>query len=152
MKTSSSLFLSFVLTALPAGALLAGNVYKWVDENGIVPYTDQKPNEREAEKLNVRTTQGRPDSAASADDPSAAVEDLNRQQEIQELGKRQVAEEEQEKKRKQELCDNARSNLEVIQNNARIKVNEKDTQRFLTPEEIIQKREQFEKILKENCQ
>ena len=150
----SRLLLSLLFVALPCGSALAGNVYKWTDENGVVHYTDQKPREQAAEQMNIRTTQG--GSGASSNTGSeylnGAMDDLKRQQEIQDLGKRQADEEAQEKQRKKELCESARKNLEVIQNNARIKIDDNGSQRYLTPEEILEKRDSFEKIAKENCQ
>ena len=45
----------------------------------------------------------------------------------------------------------ARSNLEVINSNARIRVEENGETRYLSPEEIEQQRQKFQEIADENC-
>ncbi len=48
-------------------------------------------------------------------------------------------------------CQTARTNLSLIRTGSRIKIEENGEQRFLTPEEIAQKRAQFEEIAELNC-
>ncbi|HSY45456.1 MAG TPA: DUF4124 domain-containing protein [Steroidobacteraceae bacterium] len=61
--------LAFTLMSLMCSLALAATVYKWVDENGVVHYSDQPhPN---AEKLQVKDAQTFPHSSPSVA-PSAA--------------------------------------------------------------------------------
>src|SRR5579863_6787285 len=66
--------LLFTLISLACVAAFAGPVYRWVDENGVVHYSDQPhPN---AQKLQVKEVQTFPHSApgsapAGADTPPA---------------------------------------------------------------------------------
>ena len=73
------LLLLLLLTCPPASA----EVYRWVDENGVVHYTDKspKPGAEPAELPNLQSYQPRqvpaPDTAAAAD-PDAATPDYQR--------------------------------------------------------------------------
>src|SRR5690606_2299861 len=145
MKTPRPLLLS-ILLAVPCATVLAGNVYKWVDEHGVVHYTDQAPAVHEAERLSIKTSRGGASTESSMDSLDSAVKDLERQKEIQGLTQRQKEETAQEQQAKQERCQQARQNLETIKNNARLRTEENGAIRYLTPEEILERRDTFEKI------
>ncbi|HCW89719.1 MAG TPA: DUF4124 domain-containing protein, partial [Marinobacter sp.] len=51
----------------------------------------------------------------------------------------------------QAACETARSNLKIIERNSRIRVEENGEQRFLSPEEISQKKQEFRTMVDENC-
>lgn len=150
MKTLRPLLLSILLAA-PSASLLAGNVYKWVDEHGVVHYTDQAPPARGAEQLNIKTSRGNASALPSTESLDTAVKDLERQKEIQELSQRQATESANEQQAKQKRCEEARQNLETIKNNARIRIEENGTSRYLTPKEILDRRDSLEKAAQESC-
>lgn len=56
-----------VLAGLLAGPLGAAEVYKWVDENGVVHYTDTPPERRQAEPVEISPP------AATAPPPEASA-------------------------------------------------------------------------------
>jgi hypothetical protein len=45
----------------------------------------------------------------------------------------------------------ARANLDIIDSNARIRVEENGEARYLSPEEIATEREKYQRIVDENC-
>lgn len=61
------------------------------------------------------------------------------------------AAEEARQKQRAANCKTARTNLSLISSSGRIRVEEDGEQRYLTPEEIAEKREQFEEIAELNC-
>ena len=61
--------LLFTLMSLASAALLAGPVYKWVDENGVVHYSDQP--HANAEKISVAAPQTFKGSQAAPAAPAA---------------------------------------------------------------------------------
>ena len=63
----------------------------------------------------------------------------------------ETAVEEARRKQREANCATARSNLDVIDRNARIRIEENGEQRYLSPEEIAEKRAEFERIAEENC-
>lgn len=141
-----SLLLSLGLLALPYSALQAGTVYKWVDAQGTVHYSDKKPNDQ-AQKLTVKSS----GQTVTAPDPHAQLDELNRQQEIEQVAKAQAAEIAEEQKLRKTNCEAARKGLETLNNHARVKIEENGNQRYLTPEEIVDRRQQFEQIVADNC-
>ncbi len=133
---------------LPA---FAAGVYKWVDENGVIHYSDKKPDHQSSEQLNVRTSpapkaQDRP----SAQDQNKALSDKN---EVERLRKQQAEETAQADARQSERCDAARKNLETLRTTARIREEGADGElRYLTPEDILDRKKQSQSILENECQ
>ena len=73
-------------------------------------------------------------------------------QKAKESEKRQEsAVEEARRKQREANCETARTNLKLIQQNSRIRIEEEGELRYLTPEEIEEQKQQFEKIAEENC-
>lgn len=128
-----------------------GDVYKWVDENGVVHYSDQKPMGQDATTMEVRTKPARSASQPS-DRLQQQVDTLNRNQEVEAVRQQQQAEEEQARQARQERCERARKNLETMSQRSRLQVEEADgSVRYLSPEEIVEQKERAEKIIQEEC-
>lgn len=104
-----------------------GQLYKWVDQDGKVQYSDQPPpaNARQQKKINVQTAPPAPATPSQelgkkAEEPKTAAEqDL-------EFKKRRLKEEEQETKQaaeakqRQENCNTARGRLKGLEEVGRI--------------------------------
>lgn len=145
---------SFLATlAIAALALIsagghAGQVYKWTDEAGQVHYSDKKPNNVDSKSLKVKggkQTQDRTDPK----EKSQALDESKQEQ----LEKK--AEELQAKNKQQEKdsrCEAIRNNLKTIEENSRVRIEENGQLRYLTEEEITNKKAQFQKQLSEFCQ
>lgn len=140
--------------AMSAGNAFAGAVYKWVDEQGVVHYSDQKPQGVSSEELGIRAAP-RP-SGQSASEPSRLEEQvrkLEEQEELKRLREQQTSEDAAEQERRKARCGQARQNLEVLTNSARIKTDASEGEpRFLTPEEILEQRKVAQEIIDRECQ
>ncbi|MDX5297524.1 MAG: DUF4124 domain-containing protein [Gammaproteobacteria bacterium] len=138
-----------MMAMLPMG-VAASTVYKWVDEKGVVHYGDKQPTGTSSQTLNIRTPPPAAPAEPTSDKPAEAASTPT----ADDPARRKLAEEmaAAEKKARQERCDAARKNLEIIANNARIRVEENGQQRYLTPEEIDARKAQFEKIVEADCQ
>jgi hypothetical protein len=77
--------------------------------------------------------------------------ELQEQQRSQEQRRQETAVEEARRKQREANCATARSNLDVINSNARIQVEENGERRYLAPEEIDEQRRRFQEIADENC-
>lgn len=128
----------------------AQSVYKWTDEDGVTHFGDRKPTGTQSESVSIRTGKRSGSSAATAS-PQQRVEQLNQAQAQTQEEERQNAAEEARQKQRAANCETAQNNLALISSGSRIKVQENGEERFLTPEEIQQKREQFQKIADMNC-
>lgn len=134
--------------SLMANVAFAGAVYVWT-VNGVKHYSDQKPDGVKAEQLQVMTGNAATDSGTPANDqaPATTATDAANTPQNAEAQKQKA---EQEKVR-QENCAAAKRNLDVLNTYSRIKVTEGGKTRYLSPEEVATKKQQFEKLEKEYC-
>jgi hypothetical protein len=140
------------LTILAGGLLLAlsssvmaGQVYKWVDAQGVTHFGAQPPQGQSAEALNTATPPPKPATAAPAvPEPSGESE----QREIDRQVKKQVAEQEAERQR---YCTTLRTNLAQLQNNPRVRVEEEGQMRRLNEEERQMRISETQQKIAETC-
>ncbi len=143
------MLLALIGTMFPAFAMADSSVYRWTDENGVTHFGDRQPMGRPAEKVNVKT--GQPSSAPERSSAVEQVEALDERQQERARQENESAVEEARRKQREANCNTARANIEVISSHARIRVTESGEQRYLSPEEVQEKRKQFEEIAAENC-
>ena len=134
--------LFMILGVLPAVAL--GQVYRWVDEDGKVHYSD-KPVEQ-AERVDVRVTRpSKSDSSASAASATSSIE-------------AQIAAEEDPVKKGQlqlikQECDLARAVLDKYENAPFLVEKQADgTERFLSADEAAAEKVKVQQQIASNCQ
>ncbi|WP_336368324.1 DUF4124 domain-containing protein [Marinobacter sp. C2H3] len=149
MKTK--LLLLALLAASVPTLSQAASVFKWTDENGVTHFGDRQPDDgRKAQKVDVRVGTGAGKPAATPS-PQAKVEDMEKAQADQASTAREKAQEEARQKLRAANCETAKSNLSIIDSNARIRMEKDGEMRYLTPEEIANQKATFQKIADENC-
>ncbi|OZG71486.1 DUF4124 domain-containing protein [Hahella sp. CCB-MM4] len=139
---------AIVLLGMCLPAYSAG-VYKWTDEDGVVHYSDKKPGNQDTTQLNVRAgkTSG---NRQSVDEQTQQLDD---KEELEKIRKQQEEENAAAEKLKEDRCHSARTNMETLTTKARIRIKDADgKERFLTPEEILEKRKESQTVLDEECQ
>lgn len=112
-----------------SSSLMAGQVYKWVDAQGVTHFGAQPPQGQAAETLNTAVAPPKP-SAAETTEPAASGE--AEQRSIDRKVKSEVAEQEAERGR---FCTTLRTNLAQLQNNPRVRVEEEGSMRRLNEDE-----------------
>ena len=131
------------LTLLASMSLNAGSIHKWTDADGNVFYGDAPPISAKTEGVWVQSAPSNPGKAlprlsspggeaapAAAGDGNAVPEDQAK-----------VA------------CDNAQDDLDIIQSSSRVKLKLADgSTRYLTTEEIDDRRTQAESEIERFCQ
>lgn len=147
--------LAATLTSTPA---LSGTVYRWVDDEGNVQFSDNPPPGREAQDTGQRTRSNRPEPAKSA---SAAGRDEEKTKDNKpedqtseaspELPPLTPEEKEELARQHKDNCKAAREALQTMDNYARLRVEEDGEMRYLTPEEIKKRRKRMEGIREESC-
>jgi hypothetical protein len=135
------------LTLLASTSLTAGSIQKWTDENGNVFYGDTPPVSTKTEGVRVQSAPSNPGKAlprlSTQDDSESAGTDSPASDGDQNLTVAQS----------KVACDNAQQDLEVIQTSSRVKLELVDgTTRYLTPEEIDQRKARAEADIKNFCQ
>ncbi|MBU2952340.1 DUF4124 domain-containing protein [Marinobacter sp. F3R08] len=144
------LTLTLLMVIVP-GAAMGASVYKWTDENGVIHFGDRQPTGAKAERVNVRSGTSA-DASGNQQSPQERLQNQQEQQATEAEQRQATAAEEALRKQRDANCATARSNLDVIKLNARIRVEENGEQRYLSEEEIAEKRAEFERIAEENCE
>ncbi|MEZ5524875.1 MAG: DUF4124 domain-containing protein [Pseudomonadales bacterium] len=158
MKKDQPIMRTARMLSIPLFALLlsphlsAGQVYKWVDEEGVTHYGERAPADKD---YSLVKTYGEVPAAEA----KKAQQRLEQQREAEKTSVQQKASyEEQQKiaeeqaKIRAENCRGAQSNLKAIQENARVRILGEDGEfRFLTEQEIQEKKQEAEKMIEENC-
>ena len=144
-----TLTLTLLLAVVP-GITMSAAVYKWTDENGVTHFGDRQPTGAKAERVNVRSGTSS-DASASRQSLQEQLHNLEKHQEDEAKQRREAAVEEARRKQREANCATARSNLEVIANHARIRIEENGALRYLTQEEIAEKRAELERMAEDNC-
>ncbi len=138
-------YLIFLIPVLLSASVSAGTIHKWVDEEGNVHYGDAPPVKAKTESVRVQ-------SAPS--NPGRALPRLNNQaQEAAGSGAPETAGAADVPADQAKIaCDQAREDLQVINRSSRIKLRTADGgERYLSTEEIAERKERAEADVKQFC-
>lgn len=134
--------------ALAVSTAAFGQLYKWVDKDGKVTYSDQPPAAQQSKQLNLST--GQPASA-----PRSAIE-RDKELEKARAEAREKAKVASEKERKAEIdrdnCEKARAYLRTVETGGRIAtVDAKGEPVLLDDQQIEAERAKAQKAVDEAC-
>jgi hypothetical protein len=122
---------------------LAGQIYKWVDAQGVTHFDAQPPQGQEA------TTVFTPSPAPSKPASPKRSDVIGDQQAIDKSVKAQVAEQQAQLKA---FCEQVRTNLAQLQNNPRIREDVEGEMRRLTEQQRQERITETQKQIGDNCQ
>ncbi|MCP4878380.1 MAG: DUF4124 domain-containing protein [Gammaproteobacteria bacterium] len=146
-KTGITMRYLIYLTLLASTSLGAGSIHKWVDEDGNVHYSDAPPITAKTENVRVQSAPSNPGKAlprlsqpkndkASASGSSTATNNNTVPEDQAKIA-----------------CQQAQEDLQVIGRSSRIKLRAADgSTRYLTSEEIEERRVQAEDDIERFCQ
>lgn len=147
---NSTLLLRFITLAIAfawAGTTSAG-VYKWVDENGVVHYSQTKPSGHEAENLRPRsdgTTDEEARSKLEALVDKARNKDAGPTADDQEQSLKRAS-------RRKKNCETARENLRLLESGVRIRANDANGNPYFLDDEARQtKLTETQSQIQANC-
>lgn len=143
--------LALLLALAPFSAPQA-KLYKWVDKDGNVTYSQQKPSDVKAETVKLRGVQN-----ISSEQAKERLDSLTDKAETQrkdrEFQATTTAESQQRDERMKKNCETARQNLRVLKAGVRIKSTDpKAGGGFLTEEQKAAQLAQAKKNIEDNCQ
>lgn len=127
-----------------SGAVMAGQIYKWVDAQGVTHFGAQPPQGQAAQSLSTATAPPKPSLAPL----EAAGSGESEQRAIDQSVKKQVADQEAERQR---YCTALRTNLAQLQNNPRVRVEDKGEVRRLSEEERQARISETQKKIADTC-
>jgi hypothetical protein len=129
------------------GAASAGQIYKWVDAQGITHFTAQPPQGGEA---SVVPAAKQPPAPVAAATPTAPASDAApTQADIDARVRDEVAKKEKERL---EYCTTLRTNLAQLRNNPRLRMEVQGETRRVTEEERQSKIAETEQAIGQNCE
>ena len=147
-QATKQLALTFFMGAVALS--VSAEIYKWTDENGQIHYSDKKPStQKDAEQIKVNTGRGTTNQTQNSDSSGAQPNTPEKEQELQQ--KAEKLSQNQGQQASKEKCDAVRENLAKMTEGARLRINENGQMRFLSPEEISEKRKSYQTFIDENC-
>jgi len=142
MMITSSLLLAMSATAM------AGQVYKWVDAQGVTHFSAQPPQGQNATSINTATPPAKPAVKEKKSAPTFESIADPEQAAIDEKVKKEVAAKEVERKK---YCEDVRTNLAQLQNNPRLRTEVDGEMRRLSEEERQTRISEAQKAIADNC-
>ncbi len=150
-------------TALNATSVNAEEIYRWVDADGVVNYTQQKPRDVEAQALTtqrgaptrIRTTAQASSSSIAQADPDGSEQPMTDAQErmLEELQAKEQARQQQVAEIREQNCSKSRRVLTDLSAKERIRVRGDDGQERIMPEDERQRRiSEAQKGIVDNCE
>ena len=149
----------FALLAGASSSLTAAEIYRWVDANGVVNYTQQMP--RDADSQKVTTDQGAtrvvtaaPATSAPAVAAPAPADELTASQQamLEDLQAAERARQEEVDKIRADNCEKSRNVLSRLSATERIRVNDESGNQRIMPEDERQRRiEEAQLGIARNC-
>lgn len=129
----------------------AGDVYKWVDEDGVTHYGERAPSD--TNYSTVKTYGEVPGGGAEAKqrlEEQRAAKSSAEAKEAEYAQQKKIADE--QARVRAENCKGAKSNLKTIQENARVRILGDDGEfRYLTEEERQKQIENAKEVIADNC-
>ena len=127
------------LTLFISGPLFAGTIQKWIDEEGNVHYGDAPPVSAKTESVRVQSAPSNPGKAKPKEVGNAATTAATGAADVP-------------KDQARIACDQAQEDLATINRSSRIKLKAADgSERYLTTEEISERKTQAEADIKQFC-
>ena len=136
------------LTLLASTSLNAGSIHKWTDADGNVFYGDAPPISAKTEGVWVQSAPSNPGKALPRlNPPDSEAASGDESGDTDSSGNSVPADQ------AKAICDNAQQDMEIIMSSNRIKLKLADgSTRYLSTEEIDERRTQTEDDIKRFCQ
>ncbi len=124
---------------------MAGQVYTWVDKQGVTHFSEQPPKDQPSTPLSTANRAPRP--AAQERTPAPQTDDP-KQEAINRKVKRDVAAQQAKLK---EFCETVRTNLAQLENNPRLRVETDGQMRRLNEEERQARITEAKQAIEHSC-
>lgn len=155
MKMSRALPALSLLTVLFFTATnIQAEIYKWTDKNGQVHYSDKKPDKKtHVDKIKVSTGKGTANNSSTASANTPKPNTKEKEQALQKKAQKLANKKSEKKsdKKDEATCSAAKTRLNKYAEGARLRINDNGQMRFLTPQEIQDRRANTETYIAENC-
>ena len=149
-KAPAILIFALLALALPATA----QVYKWVDKDGKVHYSDKKPRDPKAKDVKDLGIESKPTDPAAVERELAELAERGKVVDESLRVKQQVgAQTAAEKERAQKMCDDAKARLQVLnQINQLVSVDRDGKQTYSSDKELASQKALAQQKVADLCQ
>lgn len=151
IKMAKYILIAAVVTLFAIPPFAQAEVYKWMDENGMVHYTQTPPRGVQARMVKP----GKPPPQGAAEAARAKLEERLKASEERRKARAQTEEERtraaENETIRNENCRLARQNLEVLQTHGQTSIKEGDTYRILAEEERQAKITEYQGYAEDYC-
>ena len=142
--------IALATTLCAALPVQAAQLYKWVDEQGNVTYSEHKPPDREAETIRLRGATL--DSSGAQEKLDQLNERAEAQQKDREFAKNSATASSERNERMASNCKIARENMRILRTTSRIQDKGADGESYFLDEAAIQaKLAQTQSQIDNNC-
>ena len=145
-----SLVVALALALGAATTAEAAKLYKWVDEDGNVTYSQQKPPDQKAETIRLRS------ATLNADGAREKLDQLNErageQQKDREFAENSATATRERDERMANNCKIARENMRILRTTSRIQAKDENGEPYFLDDSAIQaKIAETERQIQNNC-
>ena len=147
IRLATIALLTAVCAALPAQA---AKLYKWVDDQGNVTYSERRPTNRESETIQLRGATL--DSSGAQEKLDQLNDRANAQQKDRDFAENSASATAERSERMANNCKIARENLRILQTTSRIQDKDADGEAYFLDETGIQaKMADTQRQIENNC-
>lgn len=149
MPKLPSLLLGSTLLLMVFNAAAEGDIYRWVDDQGVTQYTQYPPIGRSSEKISQRHSKA---SSSAQEKLQQQNDGLSQRRELKNLTGTLTTAEQKDHQQRQAFCAKAQQNITMLKN--RLHVSEKKADGSVVALSAEQKAAKIQKIqaqIKEHC-
>lgn len=115
--------------------------YRWTDEQGITHYDLTAPKNTYVEKIEIHTTKSETSKNSTEFKPDSPQKEVAEDPQLAEM-----------KKQRKGQCEKERKRLARLETNGRMRTQEDGYRRYLTRDEISERKEKVRKFIREACE
>lgn len=153
LKTRNRLITAFSIAAFFIGGnVLAGDIYKWVDENGNAHYVDRPTGQPNESRLRIASRSTDREAVAARVEENRQSRTIANQLDDEAPAEMTREEKRAEQEKREQICDDYRARLEELVQARRLYTEDESGERtYLNEREMLESRQLVEERLSKHC-
>ena len=142
-----------LLCVFSVTAVAATKVYKWVDKDGNIHYSEQKPPNQQADTLQIKENKPTPTPERAQEKPEEGSDESSDEAQAQQRAEAEKTLAEADKVNRQKLCQQAKANRDALNASVRVSRIDPETgeQVRMNDEERVSALQKAEQAIKDYC-
>ncbi len=142
-----------LLCVFSVTAVAATKVYKWVDKDGNIHYSEQKPPNQQADTLQIKENKPTPAPERAQEKPEEGSDESSDDAQAQQRAEAEKTLAEADKVNRQKLCQQAKANRDALNASVRVARIDPETgeQVRMNDEERVSALQKAEQAIKDYC-